>query len=265
MEMKYWKYEKEDFIEVLTFDRPPINAINTEAIIELREALVEFDHNNEIKVLILAGKADHAFIAHADLIEINDLINIGDTDKIIKTIRIWNDAFSRVETISKPVIAAIHGLTLGGGTELCLACDLRVMAEDSYIGCPEVMAGLIPLAGGTQRLPMLIGASKAKELILTGKIISSAEAVKLGLVTKVVSRSDLLKEAKELAKHISNVAAPLAVRAAKQAINRGLQEPDLKKSLVIESECALTLLRTEDLKEGVNALIGQRAPKFYGK
>jgi enoyl-CoA hydratase/carnithine racemase len=265
MEMKHWEYEKEDFIEVLTFDRPPINAINTEAVIELKEALVEFDHNNEIKVLILAGKADHAFIAHADLVEINDLIKSGDTDKITKTIRIWNDAFSMIETISKPVIAAIHGLTLGGGTELCLACDLRVMAEDSYMGCPEVMAGLIPLAGGTQRLPMLIGASKAKELILTGKIISSAEAVKLGLVTKIASRSDLLTEAKELAKHISNVAAPLAVRAAKQAINRGLQEPDLRKSLVIESESALTLLNTEDLKEGVNASIEHRAPKFYGK
>jgi len=265
MEMKYWEHEKENFIEVLTFDRPPINAINTEAVIELKEALVEFENNKEIKVLILAGKADHAFIAHADLIEINDLINIGDTDKINNTIKIWHDAFSMVETISKPVIAAIHGLTLGGGTELCLACDLRVMAEDSYIGCPEVMAGLIPLAGGTQRLPMLIGASKAKELILTGKIISSAEAVKLGLVTKVASRSDLLKEAKELAKHISNVAAPLAVRAAKLAINRGLQEPDLRKSLAIETESASTLLNTEDLKEGVKASIEHRAPKFYGK
>lgn len=265
MELKFWKIEIEDHIALLTFDRPPKNAITTDAVIEFKEALEKLDQNDDIMVLILAGKADNAFIAHVDLNEINDLISLADPGKIAKTIQIWHNAFSMIETISKPVIAAIHGLTLGGGAELCLACDLRVMAEDAHLGFPEVMAGLIPMAGGTQRLPRLIGASKAKELILTAGLMSSAEALRLGLVARVAARSDLLKEAKALAKYISNAAAPLAVRAAKQAVNRGLKESDPKKAPIIEAECALTLLHTDDLKEGVRAILEQRAPKFCGK
>ena len=265
MELKFWKSEIEDRIALLTFDRPPNNAMTTDAVVEFKAALEKLDRNDDVMVLILAGKADNAFIAHADLTEINDLINLADPGKIAETIEIWHNAFSMIETISKPVIAAIHGLTLGGGAELCLACDLRVMAEDAYLGFPEVMAGLIPMAGGTQRLPRLIGASKAKELILTAGMLSSAEALRLGLVAKVVARPDLLREATALAKYISDAAAPLAVRAAKQAVNRGLKASDPRQQPIIETECALTLLNTDDLKEGVRAILEQRAPKFHGR
>lgn len=173
------------------------------------------------------------------------------------------DTFSKLEELPQPVIAAINGVALGGGLELALACDLRIAIREASFGFPETSLAIIPGAGGTQRLPRLIGIAKAKELIFTGKRIDSCEAERIGLISKVVDREDLLLEARKLAKSIVQN-GPIAVQQAKKAIQFGM-ESDLQTGLKIEEQCYARTIPTKDRSEGLLAFSEKRKPVYKGE
>lgn len=247
-----------DGVEVLTLKNPPVNALSTSVIGELDLRIGELAADPNVRAAVLTGDGQY-FSAGADVKEMATL----DLSTAPDIARRGLAVYARLAALPVPVIAAINGLALGGGLELALSCDLRIAGESAKLGAPEVGLGLIPAYGGTQRLPRLVGASKAKELIFTGSMISATEALRIGLVNKTVPAGQELRAARDLAHTIAQK-APKAVRAAKRAIAEGLENP---LGAAIENETRLfetEVLPTEDLGEGIRAFAERRPPKFKG-
>ena len=249
---------EEDGVEILVLKHPPVNALSTGLLADLDRHLAELERDPKVRALILTGDGQY-FSAGADLNEMATL----DLTKAPEVVRRGHALFGRIADFPAPVVASINGLALGGGLELALACDLRVAGESAKFGAPEVNYGLMPAYGGTQRLPRTVGVPKAKELIFTGAMIPAAEALKIGLVTKVVPAGQELRASRDLAHTIAQK-APRAVRAAKRAIQEGIARP-LAEGIEREAHYFETeVLPSQDLPEGILAFSQRRPPKFTG-
>lgn len=244
----------------ITLNRPEqFNAFNTKMLNDLDKAIQEIRFIPDIRVVIITGAGEKAFCAGADLKERATM----PPEKVREILYTIKKTFTAVEDLPMPVIAAINGLALGGGTELALACDLRIAAERATMGLTEVTLGIIPGAGGTQRLGRLVGRWKAKELILTGRKISASDALSIGLVNQVVTGETLLTAAQELAAEIA-ANGPIAVRQAKLAVNKGM-EIELGAALALETSAYENCILTEDRLEGLKAFKEKRKPVYQGK
>jgi enoyl-CoA hydratase len=253
-------YEKKDNIGVLTVNRPDrLNALSNELTEELDKLLDEVEKDDDLRVLLITGAGEKAFVAGADINELKD------RDAFLgrKVSRFRQELFSRIENLPIPVIGAVNGFALGGGLELALACNIRICSENAQFGAPEVKLGIIPGDGGTQRLPRLIGLGRAMELVLTGDFIDAQEAYRIGLVNKVAPQEELMETAEKLAKKIAS-RPPVAVRYAKEAVNRS-QEGDTASGYAVESYLHALSCTTEDKKEGVAAFLEKRKGEFKGK
>ncbi|OGS01373.1 MAG: enoyl-CoA hydratase [Elusimicrobia bacterium RIFCSPLOWO2_12_FULL_59_9] len=249
--------QKKGKVSVLTLNRPQVrNALSDALMADLAAKLENLDRDSEVRVIVITG-AGQCFAAGADISELAGatLQELLSSDRLAK----WE----RVRKIKKPVIAAVSGYALGGGCELALSCDLIVAAEDAVFGQPEVLIGVMPGAGGTQRLVRAIGKYRAMELILTGKRFSAVEAQAWGMVSKTAPKEKLMEEAMALAEDIAKQ-APLAVQLIKESVNRAL-ETDLETGLLHERRLFYLLFGTEDQKEGMKAFLEKRKPSFQGK
>ena len=248
----------EDGVGWITVNRPDVrNALNTQVLGDIRQALAEFRYDREVGVVAFTGAGDRAFAAGADIGELKERTVL---DALASTMQ---GVYDEVEAYEKPTIAAVNGLALGGGCELAMACDIRIASENARFGQPEVALSIIPGAGGTQRLARLVGKGKATEMILTGKPVDAAEALRIGLVTHVVAPETLVEAVRETAVAILEK-GPLAVRLAKLAIQTGF-ETDQKTGLVVERLVQAILFATEDKQEGTSAFLEKREPRFQGK
>jgi len=244
----------------ITVNRPEkLNALNVATIGELQAAFREFEADPEVKAIILTGTGEKAFIAGADIGEFSGL----SAETGAHFARRGQDMTRTIENCGKPVIAAINGYALGGGTEIALACHIRLASENAKLGQPEVKLGIIPGYGGTQRLPRLVGKGKAMELIFTGRMVEAREALEIGLVNKVVPPAGLLAEAEALAREIIKN-APLAISYAVRSINQGLDK-SLDEGLELEAEIFGQSCGTEDAREGSRAFMEKRKPNFRGR
>ena len=252
-------YKKEGRVAVFTINRPEaLNAINLESLEELSQALMDFKNDDGLCVGIITGAGRRAFSVGADIRSI--LPRFKQTQGQSSP---WPPTILRGLDLWKPLIAAVNGYALGGGLEIALACDLRIAAENATFGLPEVNLGFIPGWGGTQRLPRLIPPAKAAEMLFTGKPIDAQEAYRIGLVNKVVPLAQLMTAANEMAEMVCRP-APLAVRAAKQAMMQGL-DLSLENGLELEKTLMDFLAGTEDFDEGSQAFLAKRKPDFKGK
>lgn len=246
-------------IALIIVDNPPVNVLSADVIEQLGDVVDEIENADGVKVVVLTGEGERAFVAGGDIKGFPDWIGKGVEEAKQKSL--WlQDPLNKLERLALPTIAAINGLALGGGCELALSCDIRVAEEHVEIGLPEVKLGLFPGAGGTQRLPRLIGKAKAKEMIFTGEPISAAEAKIIGLVNHVVPKGKSLEKAMEIAKVIGKHSSQ-ATSFAKRAIDGGYEQP-LNEGLVMEAEYFGHAFQTKDVKEGVTAFIEKRKPNF---
>ncbi|MDX9788496.1 MAG: enoyl-CoA hydratase [Desulfobacterales bacterium] len=252
--------EEHDHILVLTLNRPEVmNCFNLTLLHALKTHVESIRFRPEIRVVIITGAGDKAFSAGADLKERATLSEIK-VREFLFTIR---TLFTAIEQLNKPVIAAVNGIALGGGTELALASDIRIASENASLGLTETTLAIIPGAGGTQRLPRLVGRGKAKELIFTGRRVSAQEALQIGLVNQVCPQETLLNESLKMAAKICEN-GPIAIEQAKYAINCGL-EADLQTGLAIESNAYWITIPTQDRIEGLSAFREKRKPVYQGK
>ena len=254
------KVEVEDGIAILTLMRAEAaNALSIQMLHEMNEALETIQYDRSVRVVIVTGDGEKAFCAGADLKERNGMSE----EQVRQTVALIGKTISHFETLAQPVIAALNGVAFGGGLELALACDIRIASTNVKLGLTETALGIIPGAGGTQRLPRLIGVGKAKELIYTARRLSADEAFTYGIVEHVVAPQELVVKAKALAAEMAKN-APLSLIQAKTAINQGMQT-DITTGLQIESLAYSRLLYTEDRLEGLTAFQEKRAPLYSGK
>ncbi|GGQ38526.1 enoyl-CoA hydratase/isomerase family protein [Couchioplanes azureus] len=255
---EFVKLEIGDGIGTIRLQRPPMNALNTQVQEELRAAAEQATASADVRAVIVYG-GEKVFAAGADITEFTT------TTFQEMTVRAaaLSSAFDAVARIPKPVVAAITGYALGGGCELALTCDWRVVADDAKLGQPEIKLGIIPGAGGTQRLARLIGPARAKDLIFSGRMVDAEEALRIGLADRVVPAADVYAAAVELVRPYVNGPA-MALRAAKQAIDGGLSM-DLASGLALESHLFAGLFATDDRIEGTTAFVEKRKPGFTGR
>jgi enoyl-CoA hydratase/carnithine racemase len=254
------RVEVSESIATLTIDRPSVkNALDLQTVNEARSALASLAHDAGVGVLIVTGAGETSFVSGAD---INDIRARGRDEGLAA---INSSLFAEIERFPRPTIAAINGYALGGGCELALACDFRVMADNGNIGQPEILLGIIPGAGGTQRLPRLIGPARAKDIIFSGRFLKGYEALNIGLVDAVVPAEKVWETALEMAERYAK-GPTVALRAAKIAVNRGLQT-DLQNGLLIEREMFVNLFSTQDQKIGMRTFIekGPGKAEFVGR
>ena len=260
------RFEVKGAIAVITIDRPKVhNALDFETSDALVAAWEKFRDDDSLWVAILTGAGERSFCAGADLRGVGDFYKSLTSAQRLRRSELVPGlgGITKNLSIDKPMIAAINGHCLAGGLEIALACDLRIASENASFGLPEVTRGIIPGAGGTQRLPRLIGPERALDLIMTGRRIDAEEALRMGLVSRVVAREDLLASALETAEAIANN-GPLAVRAAKSAVWRGL-DTTLEEGLRLEQLIAEPVRQSEDAQEGPRAFLEKRRPEFKGK
>ncbi|GGN02179.1 enoyl-CoA hydratase/carnithine racemase [Actinoplanes campanulatus] len=255
---EFVRLEVADGIGTIRLERPPVNALNTQVQEELRVAAQAAAGDDEVRAVVVHGAGKH-FAAGADITEFTTVTY----QEMVVRAGALSSAFDAVAQIPKPVVAAITGYALGGGCELALACDWRVIAEDAKLGQPEIKLGIIPGAGGTQRLARLIGPARAKDLIFSGRMVDSDEALRIGLADRVVPADQVYAAAVDLVRQYTTGPA-LALRAAKQAVDGGLSV-DLAAGLALESHLFAGLFATDDRVEGTTAFVEKRAPKFTGK
>ncbi len=253
-------YEKKDGIAYITFNRPKVlNALNNKTIDELRQALVDARDDGSVRVLILTGAGEKAFVAGADISELAQRTPVDGKEFSVSGQRVAH----LLETMGKPSICAINGFALGGGCELALCCSIRIASRTAKLGQPEVKLGIIPGFGGSQRLARLCGKGVAHELCLTGEMISAEEAQRIGLVNRVYEPAELLPAAEAMAKKII-ANAPLAVKYTMEAIERGIEMPQ-EEGLFLEATLFGLVCATEDKREGTTAFLEKRPPQFKGK
>lgn len=255
-------YEREGAVAIVYIDNPPVNVLGERVVRGLNRVFQKIEEDENVRAVVLTSKGDHAFVAGGNIKEFPKLAGQGKETNKARALEM-QEPFNRIDNLSKPVIAAIDGLALGGGCELALACDIRIAEEQAIFGLPEVKLGLFPGAGGTQRLPRLIGEGRAKELILTGRAITAEEAERIGLVNQVTLQGRALETAKELATEIASFSFQ-AVTRIKKTIEQGL-ETTLAEGLEIEAEYFGEVFQTEDVKTGVQAFIEKKRPVFSHK
>jgi enoyl-CoA hydratase/carnithine racemase len=252
--------EKQGGILIVTINRPEVlNAVNTELLMKCNQLAKEAYYDSKLRVVIITGAGDKAFSVGADLKERKDM----DVGKVRMFIQIIRDTFSLIENLPRPVIAAINGMALGGGTELALACDIRIADPTATMGLTETKWGVIPGGGGTQRLPRLVGKGMAKEMIFTGRAVGAEEALHIGLINKISKPGRSLEEALEMAKIICEN-GPVAISQVKSVINRGV-EMDINNALQIETNAYEVCIPTKDRIEGLKAFIEKRKPAYKGE
>lgn len=250
--------DKSEAIGTITINRPEVrNALDRATWLELKMAIEQLGSDPEVHVVIITGAGDKAFAAGADVRALRDRTMVetlaGENQEILTVL----------ENLPKPVIAAINGYAIGGGCELAMACDIRIASENARFGQPEVGLGILPGAGGTQRLPRLVGLGKAKELILCGDLVDAKEAERIGLVNQVVPLDQLMDTARQVAKKMM-AKGPLALRLSKLALNIAVGS-DLSTGLLVERLAQAVLFATEDRLEGLTAFLEKRAPAFKGR
>ncbi|HBQ86058.1 MAG TPA: enoyl-CoA hydratase [Syntrophomonas sp.] len=259
MELKTLLYQKENGVGIITLNRPKtMNAINDKLIEELSVVMDAISADPEVQAVIITG-GEKAFAAGGDISFMSTADPLG-AEKFVESIK---TVFDKIDNLAQPVIAAISGLALGGGSELALACDIRLAAEGSLIGQPEINLGIIPGAGGTQRLTRTVGPGWAKYMVMTGLPIDAETALKIGFVTAVVPKNQLLNEAKKIAQILVSK-SPLAMKAAKRCLNLG-SNVDLPSGLAYEIKNWASLFSTEDQKEGMKAFLEKRKPHYKGR
>ncbi|OQP05246.1 enoyl-CoA hydratase [Geobacillus sp. 46C-IIa] len=259
MNYEFLQCEIENRVAVVSIHRPPLNPLNTKVFQELSALIDELEANQQVRAIVITGAGEKAFVAGADIHEMMDL----DLAGMMEMNKISRSAFLKIENASKPVIAAVNGLALGGGCELALACDLRICSDNAKFAFPEVNLGIIPGGGGTQRLPRIVGQGVAKELLYFGEMIDAQQALAIHLVNKVVPSDELLPTAKEWAGKLAQKPA-IAMRMLKEAVNTGVNV-DLQSGLMVETSCFGNAFATEDRKEGMRAFAEKRKPVFSGK
>src|ERR1700692_2030836 len=253
-------YEVKGSIAYITMNRPKVmNALNRRTVGELDAAFHAAKEDVTVKGIILTGAGEKAFIAGADIAELATI----DGEKAGEFSERGQETLSFIETLGKPVIAAVNGFALGGGCETAMACTIRIAAENARFGQPEVKLGLPPGGGGTQRLPRLVGKGRALQLILSGEMINAQEAYRIGLVNEVVPAADLITRAEAILKKIASN-APIAVKFALEAANKGV-ETSQAEGLLLEASYFGLCAATEDKKEGTTAFLEKRTPHFRGR
>jgi enoyl-CoA hydratase len=252
--------ERDGALAVVTINRPKVlNALNAQTLDELRRAMIDAKQDDGVRVVILTGAGEKSFVAGADINELAAQSPVAGREHALTGQRV----FDLVETIGKPVIAAINGYALGGGCELAMACTLRLAADTAKLGQPEVALGLIPGYAGTQRLPRLVGKGRAMEMMLTGAPITAAEALRIGLVNRVVPAADVMTEARALAAKLATL-APIAMRYIINAINAGT-EMAFAEACQYEATLFGLVASTEDMREGTAAFLEKRPATFKGR
>src|SRR3989339_405188 len=252
--------EKKENVTIVKINRPDkLNALNAVTLDELKQVFISLRNDESVSVIILTGSGEKAFVAGADISEINKLDMISAKAFAEK----GQEIFYSIENMNKPVIAAVNGFALGGGCELALSCHIRLASENAKFGQPEVNLGIIPGYGGTQRLTRLIGSGRAAEYILTGNMIDAAEALRIGLVNRIYPQAELINRSMELGKQILSKGA-YAVRQAIRAI-KSVDELSLKEGLNFEASLFALCCGTEDFKEGTSAFLEKRKPNFKHK
>ena len=260
MELNTIIFDLDADIATVTFNRPKaLNALSSELLKEFAQVLDNLATNEAVRALILTGSGDKAFVAGADITELAAF----DALQAKVFAKAGHDVLGRLQRLPIPVIAAVNGFALGGGTEVALACDFIYASENAMFGLPEIKLGLIPGFGGTQRLSRLIGKNLAKELIFTGRMVSAEEARQMGLVNKVFPQSALMESAIETAREIS-ARGRVSLRAAKEAINSGM-DVDLATGCRMEIDAFALCMASEDAKEGTAAFLEKREARFKGK
>ena len=249
--------DREESFAVITLNRPPANAISEPLIRELNAALSSVQTDDSVRVVIITGSGDRIFCGGADL---GSAFAGGDVETFI---RFGNSVMRKMERFPKPIIAAINGHAMGGGCEIAMACHLRLLKETARMGQTESNLGIIPGYGGTQRLPRLIGRTKALEYLLLGTQIPAAECLALGLVNRLCKDGETLNDAKALARQLAK-RAPLAIAAIIRAVDEGLESP-MARSIDVEIDAFLPTLRSEDAAEGIQAFFAKREPEFKGR
>ena len=259
MEYKNLLFEIEENIATITFNRPKaLNAMNSETMTELLHAVTNCKNDDAVKGIILTGVGEKAFVAGADIAEMQNMR----PKEALAFMELGHETLRLIETLSKPSIAAVNGFALGGGTEISMACDIRFASETARFGQPEIMIGLIPGWGGTQRLPRLIGMGRAKELILSGEMIDAKRAYEIGLVNRIFPPDQLLAETKKFIKKIAGMPG-FGVKMVKHSVNFGY-DLALDNALRIEMECCAQCFSTDDQKEGMKAFLEKRKPIYIG-
>jgi enoyl-CoA hydratase len=252
--------ERDGAIAVITVNRPKVlNALNSQTVDELRRAILELKQDDTVRVVILTGAGEKAFVAGADINELAVQTPTSGREHALA----GQHVFDVVENMGKPVIAAINGYALGGGCELAMACTLRLAADTAKLGQPEIALGLIPGYAGTQRLSRLVGRGTAMAMILTGAPIAAAEAMRIGLVNRVVPAGELMAEAKKLATQLAR-SAPIAMRYIINAVNKGAEMP-FAEACQYEATLFGLVASTDDMREGTAAFLEKRPPEFKGK
>ncbi len=253
-------YEKKGAIAYVTVNRPKVlNALNMATMEELRAAFTTAQADAGVRVVIFTGAGEKAFIAGADINELQKHNAVDGKEYTHK----GQSVLDLIENLGKPVIACINGFALGGGCEMAMACTFRLASDNAKLGQPEVKLGIIPGYGGTQRLPRLVGKGIAMQLVLSGEMITAAEAHRIGLVNEVVAQAELLPRAEAIASKIA-ANAPLAVQYAMEAVNKGMEMP-LAEGLYLEATLFGVCCATEDKKEGTTAFLEKRPAQFRGK
>ncbi len=257
--MTFTLVEIADRIATVTLNRPEkLNALNNEVLQELELIFADLEQNPDVGVVIVTGAGEKAFVAGADISELKSLDTAGARVQALR----GQAVFQRIESLPKPVIAAVNGFALGGGCELALACHIRIASETARFGLPEVSLGIIPGYGGTQRMARLVGKGVALDLILSGEMTSAADALRMGLVSRVVPVADLQATAQKLARTILS-RGPLALRSALAAVNEGL-EMTQEQGLQYEASLFGLLAATQDMQEGMSAFLEKRQAAFKG-
>ncbi len=260
MELQNLILEKEDGIALVTINRPKVlNALNADLLKELEAVVDELEQDGEVRVVIITGAGDKAFVAGADIAFMSGLNPL----EAKSFSQLGQRVFSKIENMSKPVIAAVNGFALGGGNELAMACDIRIASEKARFGQPEVQLGLIAGFGGTQRLSRIVNPGLAKEILFTADQYDAETAQKIGLVNHVVPAEELINFCKGMARRIA-ARGPVAVRLSKEAVNQGL-DMDLDKAIALEADLFGLVFTTADRKEGISAFLEKRKPAFTNK
>ena len=250
-------FAREENFAVITLNRPPANAINEKLVHELNDALTAVEHDDAVRSVIITGSGDRIFCGGADL---GSAFSGGDVDVFI---RFGNSVMRKIERFPKPVVAALNGHATGGGCEIAMACHFRLMKESARIGQTESNLGIIPGYGGTQRLPRLIGRTKALEMLILGSMLTAPEALALGLVNRLSKEGETLGDAKALARQLGT-RPPIATRLLIEAVDDGLEAP-IAKAIEVEVRAFLETLRTEDAAEGIQAFFAKRPADFKGR